>query len=50
MAVEQAQDSQSGFCITAYVSGFGDTDEEAQQRWSIALKLLQHALVQAAHT
>lgn len=45
---EEIQDSRSGFCITAYVSGFGDTDEESRQRWSIALKLVQHALIQSA--
>ncbi len=36
----------SGFYITAYVSGFGDNEEDAGQSWSIALKLLQYALVQ----
>lgn len=36
-----------GFCITAYTSGYGDSGEEARQRWGIALKLLQHALVQS---
>lgn len=40
-------DSQIGFCLTAYVSGFGESDQEARLRWSIALTLLQHALVQA---
>jgi hypothetical protein len=40
-------DSKTGFCVTSYVSGFGDEEEEARQRWAIALKLLQHALVQA---
>ena len=39
-------DSTNGFYITAYVTGYGDTGEEALQRWGIALKLLQHALVQ----
>jgi len=41
-------DSRIGFCITAYVTGFGDSQEEARQRWVIALKLLQNALVQLA--
>jgi hypothetical protein len=41
-------ESSSGFCITAYVSGFGEDEAEARQRWSIALTLLQHALVQVA--
>ena len=40
-------DSQLGFCITTYVSGFGNSEPEARLRWSIALRLLQHALVQA---
>ncbi|HEV3038310.1 MAG TPA: hypothetical protein VHA33_11085 [Candidatus Angelobacter sp.] len=38
--------SVDGFCITAYIYGYGDSEEEAAQRWAIALKLLQHALVQ----
>jgi hypothetical protein len=41
-------ESLSGFCITAYVSGFGEDEPEARKRWSIALTLLQHALVQVA--
>jgi hypothetical protein len=40
------EESNSGFCITTYVSGFGGDELEARQRWSIALTLLQHALVQ----
>lgn len=39
----------SGFYITAYVSGFGDEEEGASKCWSIALKLLQYALVQACN-
>jgi hypothetical protein len=42
-----SEDSSDGFCITAYVSGFGDDQSEARQRWNIAITLLQHALVQA---
>lgn len=41
-------ESTAGFCITAYVSGFGEDEGEARRRWSIALTLLQHALVQVA--
>jgi hypothetical protein len=41
-------DSRIGFCITAYVTGYGDSPEEALKRWTIALKLLQNALVQVA--
>lgn len=43
-----ADESDSGFCITAYVSGFGEDEAEARQRWRIALTLFQHALVQVA--
>lgn len=42
-----ADESQDGYAITAYVSGFGNDEQEARKRWSIALTLLQHALVQA---
>jgi len=41
------ENSQLGFAITAYVAGFGDSEHETRLRWSIALTLLQHALVQA---
>jgi hypothetical protein len=40
--------SVSGFCFTAYVAGFGDSDHEPRLRWQIALALLQNALVQLA--
>lgn len=36
----------AGFYLTAYVSGFGDEDRQSQRKWSIAVSLLQHALVQ----
>lgn len=42
-----ADDSADGYAITAYVSGFGDDEGQARQRWSIALTLMQNALVQA---
>ena len=40
--------SDDGFCITTYVSGFGGDEAEARQCWSIAVTLVQNALVQAA--
>jgi hypothetical protein len=42
--------SDNGFCITIYVSGFGGDEAEARQRWSIALTLVQNALVQVARS
>ena len=39
-------DSTIGFCITAYVTGFGDAEHEPDRLWTIGLNLLQHAMVQ----
>jgi hypothetical protein len=44
---ETPAESDTGFCITAYVSGYGADEAEARRRWSLALTLVQHALVQA---
>ena len=38
----------SGFYLTAYVTGFGDSDYDPRRRWQIAMALLQNALVQWA--
>jgi hypothetical protein len=46
----QETESRIGFCLTSYATGYGDSEEEARQRWSIGLKLVQHALVQVAMT
>jgi hypothetical protein len=43
---DDPEKSDEGFCITTYVSGFGGDEAEARRRWSIALTLVQHALVQ----
>jgi hypothetical protein len=43
---EDARISFTGFCLTAYVTGFGDSDNNPVRRWSIGLRLLNHALVQ----
>jgi len=47
-AAGNPDESANGFAITDYVSGFGEDEAEARKRWSIALTLTQHALVQAA--
>jgi hypothetical protein len=38
--------SITGFCMTAYVTGFGDSEHDPVRRWTIGLNLLQHAIVQ----
>jgi hypothetical protein len=45
-----ARDSRSGFYLTAYASGFGNSIDEAAKRWAITLTLVRHALVQTATT
>ena len=45
---EVPNSSISGFCLTAYVTGFGDSDHDPLRRWAIALNLLQHAIVQSS--
>ena len=37
-----------GFYITAYISGFGEEQNEARRHWAIVLQLVQNALVQAS--
>jgi hypothetical protein len=43
---DEFNSSITGFCLTAYVTGFGDCDHDPLRRWTIALNLLQHAIVQ----
>jgi hypothetical protein len=44
----ESGDSTSGFYVTAYVSAFGHNESEARKQWTIALALVQNALVQVA--
>ena len=34
------------FYITFYLHGYGEDEEQARKRWGIALKMVQHAIVQ----
>ena len=38
--------SDDGFCITFYLTGYGDDEDQAQRRWAIGLELVQNALIQ----
>jgi hypothetical protein len=38
--------SEAGFCVTFYLHGYGDDEAEARQRWAIALKVVENALLQ----
>jgi hypothetical protein len=46
--MRENDDSESGFYITCYVSAFGASEQEARKQWTIALALVQNALVQVA--
>jgi hypothetical protein len=37
---------RQGFYLTFYLSGYGEDEAQAQQRWSIALQLVGNALLQ----
>ncbi len=43
-----SKDSDAGFYLTLYISGYGDDAPEAWQRWGIALKLVENALLQVS--
>lgn len=49
LPVEDELASVAGFCLTAYVTGFGDRNNDPALRWTIGLNLLQYALVQEAN-
>ena len=35
-----------GFYITFYLHGYGEDEQQARKRWAIALKMVQHAMIQ----
>lgn len=37
---------RDGFYLTFYLTGYGEDENQAQQRWSIALQLVANALLQ----
>jgi hypothetical protein len=41
-----AVEPSEGFCITFYLFGYGDDENEARRRWGIALKIVENALLQ----
>jgi hypothetical protein len=43
---KEPNSSVTGFCLTAYVTGFGNSDHDPLCRWTIGVNLLQHAIVQ----
>jgi hypothetical protein len=43
---DDGADSETGYCLTFYLYGYGDDEDEARRRWNIGLKLVENALVQ----
>jgi len=49
-STEQTEELRNGFGITFYLFGYGDDEDEARCRWTIALKLIENALLQLSAT
>lgn len=41
---------REGFYFTFYLFGYGDDEDQARQRWAIALKVVQNAVIQLSAT
>jgi hypothetical protein len=46
----EEDETRDGFYITLYLFGYGDGEPQAQQRWAIALKLVENAIRQISIT
>lgn len=40
------QANQDSYYVTFYLLGYGEDEQEARKRWAIALKMVQHAIIQ----
>jgi hypothetical protein len=38
--------SDTGYCLTFYLNGYGDDEASAKKSWAIGLKLVQNAVMQ----
>ena len=43
-----AGNSEDAYCVSFYLTGYGDEEDEARQRWTIGLKLVENAILQLA--
>lgn len=46
-AVFRGTEGREGFCISAYVFGYGTDEQAARRQWEIALRLAGNAMIQA---
>jgi hypothetical protein len=49
-SADETEELRNGFGITFYLFGYGDDEDEARCRWTIALKLIENALLQLSAT
>jgi hypothetical protein len=42
----ESEPNPDGFYITFYLNGYGEDELQARKRWGIALKMVQHAMIQ----
>jgi hypothetical protein len=43
---QDAAEPDAGYCITFYLYGYGDDEDDSRRRWSIAMKVVENALLQ----
>jgi hypothetical protein len=42
----ESEPNTDGYYITFYLNGYGEDELQARKRWAIALKMVQHAMIQ----
>jgi hypothetical protein len=41
-----AGNSEDAYCVSFFLTAYGDDGDEARQRWTIGLKLVENAILQ----
>ncbi len=47
--LDHRAERQECFYITFYLNGYGEDEPQARKRWAIAMKMVQHAIMQQCH-
>jgi hypothetical protein len=43
-------ESEDGYCITFYLYGYGDDEDQSRRRWALALEVVQNAVFQVTQS
>jgi len=43
-----SDNSENAYCLSFYLTGYGDDEDDARKRWMIGLKLVENAILQLA--